>query len=110
MKRVLAAGAMLAVLVVLAVPAYAADKPRSISGTITGLNMAQKTMVVRDGKGVERTVLWNEGTELVAGPLEQGASVKLKILSDEDGKLVASSIEVKSKPSSRGKPASPEQK
>jgi hypothetical protein len=72
--------------------------------------MAQKVMIVRDGEGVEHTVLWKDGTELVAGSLEQGASVKLRVIADTDGKLVACSIEVKSRPSSRGRPDSPEQK
>jgi len=109
MKRFLAVSAMLALVALLAAPAHAAEKSRSLSGTISSVNMEQKTMVVKDAKGVEHTVLWTTATELAGGPLEQGASLTLKATPGEDGKLVASSIHVKSKTGKPG-PASEDQK
>jgi hypothetical protein len=110
MRRTLAVSAMLTLVLLLAAPAYAAYNEKSISGTVVSLNMEQKTMVVKDAKGVEHTVLWTDTTELAGGPLEQGATLTLKASTDDGGKLVASSIHVNARASKPGKPAAPGQK
>ena len=101
MKRVVAICAALAVLLVLSSAAAAADKERSINGTVSGLDMSRRTMVVKDSGGADHLVQWNENTQLGGGPLEQGAAVKVKV-NVEAGKLVATSIDVKASGSKPG--------
>jgi hypothetical protein len=94
MKRVLAIGAALALLLVASSAVYAAEK--SISGTITSVDMEQRMLVVKDSTSKEHTVYWNESTRLDGGPLQQGATVKLQT-SDDGGKNLATSIQVSGK-------------
>jgi hypothetical protein len=112
MKKLMAVGAALALLLVLAAPANAAPARKTLlAGTISGLDMDQRSMVVKDARGVDRTVFWNEATYLDGGPLQLGADVRLQASTDESGKLVASSIQVKAKMSKASKPESgPNQK
>lgn len=101
MKRLIAVGAVLALLLVAASPALAGDK--SISGTAVRVNMEQRTLVVKDSQGIESTVYWTESTRLDGGPLQEGAAVTLHANTDTSGKIMATSIQVKPKGSASEK-------
>lgn len=93
MKRLFALSALLAFLFVTA-PVYAADKP--ISGTVTRVDMEQKMLVIKDSKGQETAVYWDDSTRLDGGPLQEGANAKL-VARDDGGRVRASSIQVSGK-------------
>ena len=87
----------LAVMLCLSAIALAADNDKSMSkslqGTITRVDTASKTLVVRETSGTETTVYWDDTTRVV-GDLKEGSSVQLTT-SERDGKKFASSINAK---------------
>jgi photosystem II stability/assembly factor-like uncharacterized protein len=101
MKRVLAVCAV-AVLCLSAIAVAAPDdNPKTdttLSGTISRVDMAGKSMVVKDSAGKETTVYWTDSTTVDGGELREGTPVKLSV-TDKDGKTWANSIQVAKKPS-----------
>ncbi|HEY3171448.1 MAG TPA: hypothetical protein VGK86_02630 [Thermoanaerobaculia bacterium] len=84
MKKVSMVAALVALLVATAASAEKAQKPeKMISGSIAGLDMANRTMTVADAKGVQWTILWNDSTRVLGGELKQGQPVQLGYVESE---------------------------
>ena len=96
MKKVLS---LAVALVFCAAIGLAHGKGGGMSGTITKLDQAGKSMVVKNAEGKEMTIYWNDQTKLSGDPLKEGAKVHFKS-SEKDGKAWAQSVWV-----GEGKPA-----
>jgi Cu/Ag efflux protein CusF len=70
---------------------------KSVSGTITQVDNNAKMFVVKDESGQLVTVYWNDATR-VTGDLKEGATVSLQT-TEQDGKTVATSVQVRTKKS-----------
>jgi hypothetical protein len=79
----------------LAVAAYAGDtmEGKKVEGTVSKVDMAAKTLVVKAADGTETTVYWNDSTKLEGGELKEGQTVHIKA-SEKDGKMWASWVHV----------------
>ncbi|HEY3204550.1 MAG TPA: hypothetical protein VGL03_12935 [Thermoanaerobaculia bacterium] len=88
MRKVLA----LAVIAVFCAAVGLAHGGKGIEGTISKLDMAGKSMVVKAADGTETTVYWNDSTK-VQGTLKEGEIVHIKS-SEKDGKVWATSVHV----------------
>jgi len=84
-----------------AIPQSAQDKPadnpsasqsKAVRGTITSVDNAAKSFVVKDANGTETTVFWNDATRL-SGELATGSMVVVQSAM-QDGKTVATAIQV----------------
>lgn len=76
--------------------AVAGDKKageKKVSGTISALDVANRSMTVTDGKSVALTILWNDSTRVMGGELKEGESVALGYV-EADNKMWASWIKV----------------
>ena len=93
MKKALA---LAVVLVFCAAVGLAHGKDGGMAGTITKVDQASKSMVVKTADGKEMTVYWNDSTK-VEGTLKEGETVHFKS-SDKDGKTWATSVHVGAKP------------
>jgi hypothetical protein len=95
MRKVLALS--VAAVLCLAVVAYAGDDKmgggKSQEGTITKVDMAGKSMVVKDAAGKETTYYWNDSTKVEGGDLKEGQMVHVKAM-EKDGKMWASWVHV----------------
>jgi hypothetical protein len=93
MRKVLALS--LAAVFCLAVAAYAGDPAdgKKVEGTVSKVDMAAKTMVVKAADGTETTVYWNDTTKLEGGDLKEGQMVHVKAI-EKDGKMWASWVHV----------------
>jgi hypothetical protein len=60
--------------------------------TITKLDMAGKSMVVKTADGKDMTIYWNDATK-VQGTLKEGETIHVKT-SDKDGKTWATFVHV----------------
>ncbi|MEP6994378.1 MAG: hypothetical protein ABI968_07650 [Acidobacteriota bacterium] len=90
MKKALALGVMV---VLCAAIGLAHDaKGGSTEATITKLDMAGKSMVVKTADGKDMTIYWNDATQ-VQGTLKEGETVHVKT-SDKDGKTWATWVHV----------------
>jgi hypothetical protein len=98
MKRAIAVCAV-ALICLSALAVAAPDNPKdlSISGTISRVDTAGKSMVVKDSAGKETTVYWTDSTSINGGELREGTPVKVSV-TEKDGKTWANSIEVAQKP------------
>ncbi len=65
---------------------------KATEGTITKVDMAAKSMVVKTVDGKDMTIYWNDATKLQGTPKE-GEPVQLKT-SDKDGKTWAVRVHV----------------
>ncbi len=71
---------------------------RTITGTVSQIDAAAKTMTVKDSGGNEVTVSWNESTKLDSGIPQTGAMVTVKVDSSDTGsRPVAKSISIQPK-------------
>ena len=88
MKRFLALAIVLGVAV--SSLALAGDKmaDKTMSGTITKVDSAQKTMAVKDKSGKEWTIYWNDSTKMEGDAPKVGSMVSFKADS-KDGKMWA---------------------
>ena len=102
MKRVVGAGAVVALLLVLVgVSALsAADKP--VTGTIARVDMDLRMLVVKNSQGQESTVYWNDSTRVDGGSLQEGATVTIQT-KDDAGRILATSIQVTPKAGAKPK-------
>ena len=91
MRRV--AAIMAIAVVCLAAVAVAAPDTKTIVGTITRIDNASKSMVVKDTAGNETTVYWNDASKVDGGELREGSTVKVDV-KDQEGKTFATSIQV----------------
>jgi hypothetical protein len=64
---------------------------KTMSGTITKVDSAQKMMTVKDKAGKEWTIYWNDSTKVEGDAPKEGAMVWLKADS-KDGKMWATWI------------------
>jgi len=95
MKKAL--GVALAAVIVLSAVAMAtqtATADKAISGTISRLDTAQKSMVIKDTSGKEVTVFWDDATRVAGGELREGSQVEVQA-KDQDGKTFATSIQIR---------------
>ena len=91
MKRAALGLAMLcAVSLVLAA---AGDRTQSVSGTVTRLEAADRTVFVSVGNGQEMRFTWTAETRF-NGTLSQGARVTIRYTAQEDGQNLAHQISV----------------
>ncbi len=68
---------------------------RTITGTVSQIDAAAKSMTVKDSGGNEVTVYWNDATRLDSGLPQTGATVAVKVDgSDTGSKPVAKSISI----------------
>ncbi len=65
---------------------------KATEATITKLDMASKSMVVRTAGGQDMTIYWNEATQL-EGILKEGETIHVKT-SEKDGKTWATWVHV----------------
>ena len=88
MKKALALGLVL----VFCAAVGLAHGHRGTEATITKLDMAGKSMVVKTEGGKDMTIYWNDATK-VQGTLTEGAIVHVKT-AEKDGKTWATSVHV----------------
>ena len=67
------------------------------SATISKVDMANKSMVVKTVDGKEMTIYWNDQTRLRGSDLKEGETVRFRS-SEKDGKIWAKSVYVGAKP------------
>jgi hypothetical protein len=72
--------------------ASSGDKGGATEATITKLDMASKSMVVKTTGGQEMTIYWNETTQL-EGVLKEGEIIHVKT-TEKDGKTWATWVHV----------------
>jgi len=66
---------------------------KALSGTITTLDTASKSLTVRDGKGKETRLVWTGATRVTGGTLKTGEQVTVRWMS-RDKKRVATIVQV----------------
>jgi hypothetical protein len=88
MKKALALGVVL----VFCAAVGLAHGSKSTEATITKVDMAAKSMVVKTTDGKEMTIYWNDSTK-VQGTPKEGETVHFRA-SDKDGKSTASWVHV----------------
>ena len=64
-----------------------------VAGTISALDVANRSMTVTDAKNVGWTILWNDSTRVKGGELKEGETVELGYV-EADNKMWASWIKV----------------
>jgi len=84
--------------IALAAPNDDKNMQGAVSGTITKVDAAAKTLTIKEASGNETTVYWDESTR-VSGDLKEGSMAQVTI-SDKDGRKLATSIAVKAAPKS----------
>jgi hypothetical protein len=94
MKKVLS---LAVALVFCAAVGLAHGRHGGTSATISKLDMASKSMVVKTADGKEMTIYWNDQTRLRGSDLKEGETIRFRS-SDKDGKTFASSVYVGAKP------------
>jgi len=83
--RKLAALSVAALLVLSAVALAEGSADRTIVGTVSHVDAAAKSMVVKDSTGTNVTVYWNDTTKLDAGLPSEGSTVSVTIDSKDQG-------------------------
>lgn len=66
---------------------------KKLSGTISRLDLANRSLTVTDAKSVATTVLWNDSTRVMGGELKEGEAVELGYV-EAEGRMWASWIRV----------------
>jgi hypothetical protein len=88
MKKALALGVML----VLCAAVGLAHGAKATEATITKVDMAGKSMVVKTADGKDMTIYWNDATK-VQGTLKEGETIHVRT-SEKDGKTWATWVHV----------------
>jgi Cu/Ag efflux protein CusF len=88
MKKALALGVVLVFCAAVGLAAHG----KSTEATITKVDMAAKSMVVKTTDGKEMTIYWNDSTK-VQGTPKEGETVHFRA-ADQDGKSMASWVHV----------------
>ena len=89
MKKALALGVLL---VLCAAVGLAHDAAKATEATVTKVDMAGKSMVVKTADGKDMTIYWNDATK-VQGTLKEGETVHVRT-SEKDGKTWATWVHV----------------
>jgi hypothetical protein len=92
MKKAVALAVVMVFCAALGFAASGEHHGTAMEGTITKVDMAGKSMVVKGADGKETTLYWNDSTKLQGTPKE-GEMVHYKA-SDKDGKSWASWVHV----------------
>lgn len=94
--RKLAGISLIALMCITAIAAAAPQTDsKTVSGTISRVDMTGKMLVVKQTSGDEVTVYWNDGTT-VSGDLREGQPVRVET-KEQDGKTWATTIQVQAK-------------
>ena len=81
MKKTLTLAAL--AIFTISVAVLAAGNPKSsagektVAGTISKVDTAEKSLTVTDSQGASWTFQWNDSTKMLGGELKEGASVKV---------------------------------
>jgi Cu/Ag efflux protein CusF len=89
MKKVLS---LALALVFCAAVGLAHGKGGGMEATITKVDMAAKSMVVKAADGKDMTIYWNDDTK-VTGTIKEGETIHFRS-SEKDGKIWATSVHV----------------
>lgn len=89
----LSAALLLAAGVVSADPPNAKNHANTLSGTVTAVDTAARTLVVKDGRGKETHLVWTGATRVTGGDLKAGEKVTVRWLSRE-GKKIATVVKI----------------
>ena len=85
MKKVSMLAVLALIAVALALPAGETKKgEKLVSGTISRLDTANRTMAVTDAKGASWTIQWSDSTKVLGGELKEGAAVQLGCTESEN--------------------------
>ena len=85
MKKVSTLVFLALITIAIALPAYDAKKgEKLVSGTISRLDTANRSMTVTDAKGVAWTIQWSDSTRVLGGELKEGAAVQLGCTESEN--------------------------
>jgi Cu/Ag efflux protein CusF len=95
MKKALALAVVLVFCAAIGFAAGADKAVKPIEATISKLDMAGKSMVVKKADGKEMTIYWNDDTK-VEGVLKEGATIHFKT-SEKDGKTWATKVHIANK-------------
>jgi hypothetical protein len=93
MKKVLALSLVAALCLAAAAFAGEGMEGKKVEGTISKVDMAAKTLTVKDASGNETTVYWSDATKVEGGALKEGEKVHIKA-AEKDGKMWASYVHV----------------
>ena len=92
MKKALALSVMIVMCAAIGLAASGDMGGKATEATITKLDMAGKSMVVKTADGKDMTIYWNDATK-VQGTLKEGETVHVKT-SEKDGKTWATWVHV----------------
>ncbi|HEY2797548.1 MAG TPA: hypothetical protein VGK26_06630 [Thermoanaerobaculia bacterium] len=92
MKKALALAVVMVFCAAIGFAGTGEHKGGGMEGTITKVDMAGKSMVVKTADGKDMTIYWNDTTKLQGTPKE-GEMVHFKA-ADKDGKTTASWVHV----------------
>jgi hypothetical protein len=92
MKKALALAVVMVMCAALGLAAAGEHSGKATEGTITKVDMAGKSMVVKTADGKDVTIYWNDTTKLQGTPKE-GETVHFKA-SEKDGKTWATWVHV----------------
>jgi hypothetical protein len=92
MKRILSLALVLAFVAAVGLAGEHGGKGKATEATITKLDNAGKSMVVKTADGKEMTIYWNDSTK-VEGTLKEGETVHVKTM-DKEGKTWATYVHV----------------
>ena len=85
MKKVSMLAVLALIAVAVALPAGETKKgEKLVSGTISRLDTANRTMAVTDAKGASWTIQWSDSTKVLGGELKEGAAVQLGCTESEN--------------------------
>jgi hypothetical protein len=85
MKKVSMLAVLTLIAVAVALPAGETKKgEKLVSGTISRLDTANRTMAVTDAKGASWTIQWSDSTKVLGGELKEGAAVQLGCTESEN--------------------------
>jgi hypothetical protein len=85
MKKVSVLVVLALIAVALALPAGETKKgEKLVSGTISRLDTANRSMTVTDSKGASWTIQWSDSTRVLGGELKEGAAVQLGCTESEN--------------------------
>ena len=85
MKKVSMLAVLALIAVAVALPAGETKKgEKLVSGTISRLDTANRTMAVTDAKGTSWTIQWSDSTKVLGGELKEGAAVQLGCTESEN--------------------------
>ena len=90
---VLSAGLLLAAGVASAAAPNGKSHANTLLGTVTVVDTAAKTLVVKDARGKETRLVWTSATRVTGGDLKQGEKVTVRWLSRE-GQKIATVVKV----------------